>query len=157
VLFSRKLPDGSVAAAIFLVDRYCLGVKNVTVAIRSHADYQSSIVRRMQSNYTLRNLSPATARKFVESAVAYAQDLGFAPHPDYHKAKLLFGDVDAGQASEELEFGKDGKPFFISGPHDDEQRCRQILNTLMRSRGPDQFHYLIQIGGPDNPLPDTPE
>jgi hypothetical protein len=45
--------------------------------------------------------------------------------------------------TEELEFGKDGKPLFIAGPHDGQARCRQILATLARSCGPDGSHFFM--------------
>jgi hypothetical protein len=155
VLLSRQLPDGSVAASVFLVDRYCLGVKDAMVNINSRSLYESKIVRLMRAQFTSRAVSPATARKFVESAVAYAQGLGFPPHPDYHKAKLLFGDIDAAEAKEELEFGQDGKPYFIAGPNDTPQRCRQILNTLLHGRSPDEFHYLMPAIDLGEALPDA--
>jgi hypothetical protein len=147
VLLSRELPDRSIAVAIFLVDRYCLGVKDALVAIVTPSRYQSEFVRKMRSQFSSRELSPAAVRKLVEAAVAYAQELGFPPHPDYHKAKLLFGTIDPAECKEEFEFGKDGKPLFISGPNDTPERCRQILDTLARRRGPGKFDYLI--GGPD--------
>ncbi len=145
VLFSREMPNGSVAVVVFLVDRYCLGVKNAMANIVHRTTYESEFVRKMTAQFTSRAVSPATARKLVEAAIAYAADLGFPPHPDYHKAKLLFGDVDAGESKDEFEFGKDGKPFYVSGPNDSEARSHQIVTTLARTRGVGEFHYLVAL------------
>jgi hypothetical protein len=139
---SRQLPDGSVALALFLVDRYCLGVKNALVAIEGRFSHDSRM-RELNSQFASAELSAAAARKLVEGAVDYARALGFAPHPDYHKAKLIFGDIDARECLQEFEFGKDGKPFFIAGPHDGPARCRQIVNTLVHSRGANGFHFMV--------------
>src|SRR5437016_3658326 len=49
VCLSRVLPNGFVAFAVFLVDRYCLGVKNAMAEITSRFDYDSRIVRKMRS------------------------------------------------------------------------------------------------------------
>src|SRR5207237_10557142 len=38
-LLSRQLPDGSVAVAVFLVDRYCLGVKHAVAAVLARYTY----------------------------------------------------------------------------------------------------------------------
>src|SRR5438128_2555043 len=65
------------------------------------------------------------------------------PHPDYHKAKVLFGDVDLAECKEEFEFGKDGKPLYISGPFESARRSQEIVNTLTHRCGPDGFHFLI--------------
>jgi len=154
VLVSRELPDRSIAFAVFLVDRYCLGVKNAMMDITNRSRYENEIVHKMRSTFTSRAVTPPTARKLVEAAVEYARRLGFPPHEDYHKAKLLFGTIDAGESTEEFEFGKDGKPFFISGPNDTPERSRQIVNVLTRSCGPGGFEYLVQVGGSHRILAD---
>ena len=135
VLVSRELPGRSIAVAIFLIDGYCLGVKDAMAIILSRAEYDSRFVSNLQSRFVCRNISPATARKLVEEAVAYAHSLGLAPHEDYHKARRIFGDIDAAASSETFEFGKDGKPLFIAGPNDTPERCEQIMDAMARHRG----------------------
>jgi len=153
VLFSRQLPDGSIAFATFVVDRYCLGVKDAMAQLLPRSEYESKIVRKMQSQFATQEVTPAAARKIVEGAVDYARNLGFPPHPDYHKAKLLFGDVDPAECKEEFEFGKDGKPFYISGPHESARRSQEIVNTLTHRCGPDGFHYVVGIQPSDTIVP----
>src|SRR5947209_19536193 len=41
VLFGRKLPNGDVAASLFLLDVYCLGVKNAFFRVFSEYDYRT--------------------------------------------------------------------------------------------------------------------
>ncbi|HEV3259056.1 MAG TPA: hypothetical protein VG013_19445 [Gemmataceae bacterium] len=147
VCLSRELPSGHVAFAVFLVDRYCLGVKNVMADVVGRFEYNSQIVSKMRSHFSAKDLSPADVRKLVEEAVEYARGLGLHPHPDYQKAKRIFGDIDAGASTEQIEFGKGGKPLFIAGPNDTPERCRQILKTLEETCGPGGFHY--QIPFPD--------
>src|SRR5262245_38696707 len=97
---------------------------------------------------TFRVLHPTCARKLVEGAEAYARDLGFSPHPDYQRARRIFGDLDPTACPTHYTFGKDGKPFFMSGPYDTPARCRKIIDTLTRRCGPEGFHYTVAIGGP---------
>jgi hypothetical protein len=153
VCLSRQLPHGLVGFGVFLVDRYCLGVKNAMADVTSRAKYDNLIVHKMRSQFTSKELEPACTRKLVESAVEYARALGFPPHADYHKAKLIFGDIDASQCTEEFEFGKDGKPLFIAGPNDGPERCRQIMKTLTQSRGQGGFDYLIPVSDPSTIFP----
>jgi hypothetical protein len=148
-LLSRLMPDGFVAVAVFLVDRYCLGVKNAGAEIVPRSVYEDQFLRKMQSRFDARKMTPAGVRKLVEAAVAYAHDLGFAPQEDYHKAKALFGDIDPNECDETFEFGKDGKPLFIAGPSDDPARCRRILATLTDRLGPNGFHFTIPMGDPE--------
>jgi hypothetical protein len=153
VCLSRQLPNGLVGFAVFLVDRYCLGVKNALADVTSRSRYESEIARKMRSEFTSKELQPAAARKLVESAVEYARSLGFPPHADYHKAKLIFGDIDASECTEDFEFGKDGKPLFIAGPNDSPERCRQIMKALTQSCGPGGFDYVIPFADPNKILP----
>jgi hypothetical protein len=146
VLFSRALPDGTVAVTVFLIDRYCLGVKDATVAIVSRSEYESRFHRGLLSRTPGPEVPPAEARKYVEAAVDYARGLGFPPHADYQKAKLIFGDVDASACTATFEFGKGGKPMFINGPRDTALRCRQIINTLTRTCGQGNFEILMLAG-----------
>lgn len=154
VTLSRRLPNGSIALAVFLIDRYCLGVKDVMAEILGPSEYAANM-QRMRGRFIIKNLPPETVRKFVEGAVAYAASHGIRPHADYHKAKLIFGDLDPAASTEDLEFGKGGKPFFVAGPYDDMVRCDRILKTLEASCGPDGYHYAIPFaddGGAPPPL-----
>lgn len=146
LLLSRVLPKGGVAFAAFLVDTYCLGVKNVTYGISSRAEYDWRIRGRIYEGYEVLNLAPQYARKLVESAVEYAASLGIPPHGDYRVAKEIFGDIDAAACVETFEFGKDGKPYFIGGPHDSPAKCERIVAILRDRLGPEGFHFTFPIG-----------
>ncbi len=153
VMLSRALPNGTVAVASFLVDHFCLGVKDAHAEILPRMIYDSKYVRGMRVKVPVRDGRPADARKFVEEAVVYAHGLGFRPHPDYDRAKILFGEVDASQSKATFEFGQDGKPYFVSGPNDTPERIRQILATLNHScGGPDHYHFLVAMD-PNGPPP----
>lgn len=146
VVFSRISPSGHVAVAVFLVDSYCLGIKDAFAHIlNSRGEYESKFGREMQLKSPGRNVAPSEAKKLLEDAAAYARNLGFAPSPEFRTAMALFGDIDSSECDIEFEFGKDGKPFFVSGPNDSRSRCRHILNTLAASCGPDGFDYLIAL------------
>jgi hypothetical protein len=145
VCLSRVLPNGLVAFGLFLVDRYCLGVKNAMADVIGRFEYEDRIARKMRSDFGMRELDPPSTLKLVESAVAYAESLGFHPHPDYHKARRIFGSIDPAESTETFEFGKDGKPFFIAGPNDTPQRCRLIMRTLEQHCGPGGYQFMVPM------------
>jgi hypothetical protein len=155
VCLSREMPNSLVAFAVFLVDRYCLGVKDAFADIAGRFTYDSKIVRKMRSDFESENLEPAAVRKLIEGAVAYARSLGLHPHPDYQKAKHIFGDINAAECTDEFEFGKDGKPYFIPGPDDTPERCQQILKTLEESCGPSGFEYSLPVSPEIEGLPES--
>ena len=149
VLLSRELPGRQVAVAAFLVDRYCLGVKDAFGEVLSRPEYNNKYLRKVASEAASYSVPPADARKLLEDATAYARGLGLHPHPDYFKALPLFGSVNAAEGTARFEFGKDGKPFFFAGPNDTPERCRQILGVLNDSCGPGNYHYMLPVTGPD--------
>jgi hypothetical protein len=148
VLVSRELTSGQVAFAIFLVDRYCLGVKDAFGGFMARGEYFDRLYERVAATGDVVALEPAAARKLVEGAVAYARDLGFSPPSDYERARQIFGAIDPAASDREFEFGKDGKPFFISGPHDSPGRCASIVGILNQRCGTGGFDYLVGIPGP---------
>jgi len=152
VVLARKLPNGQIALGTFLVDRYCLGVKDAFGRVLSRSDYDEFVEECDQKRGGIQELDPPTARRLVEDAVSYAHNLGFSPHPDCRRAAPIFGDIDPAEAARTWEFGRDGKPFFIAGPYDTPARCRQIQNTLLQHCGPDQFDYVIPMLSPHLPF-----
>lgn len=142
---SRRLPTGDYAVAVFLVDRFCLGIKDTIAEILSPSQYERRILQTARRDMNAEPIDPPSLRKIVEGAVAYARQLGLSPHPDYARGRLLLGDIDPAQAQRDCEFGQDGKPYFVAGPYDTPERCRQILRILRDSCGPHGFHFLIPV------------
>lgn len=143
MLISREGKNGNVAFVSFLVDRYCLGVKDLIMAVAPRAVYQRNLYDKIAQRCEMLRMKPECVRKFVEGAVEYAEDLGIAPHADYRVAKAIFGDIQAEACTREYEYGKDGMPCFISGPFDTPARCNDILRTLTECCGPDGFHFTL--------------
>lgn len=142
LVFSRSLPDGRMALAAFLLDVFCLGVKNAFLAIVARDEYAKRL-SSWPAAETLQPMHPACFRKLVEGGVAYAHELGFNPHVDYAVARQIFGDVQGAACSTRFEYGHAGKPFYISGPHETATQVRTIVEQLQRRLGPGNFDYLV--------------
>ncbi|MFN6452927.1 MAG: hypothetical protein RM022_012060 [Nostoc sp. EfeVER01] len=67
----------------------------------------------------------------------YAESLGFQPHKDFEKSRSHIGEWDG---RIRIECGRDGKPFYVNGPHDNPKK---IMETLKKSRGEGNFDFLI--------------
>ena len=139
LVLARTLPSGMVAASFFLLDVWCLGVKDAFFAVmtpQKFGDRKDELSR--QQSFT--DIDPTIARKLLHDAAIYAAGLGLAPSEDFAQAEAIFGDIP--MAMETFPFGKNGKPFFISGPHDSPTRIRHILDTLAKRAGPDGFDFI---------------
>jgi hypothetical protein len=139
VLVTRQPRYGKVRVCGWLVDVYCLGVKD-TIGPRSMdqrraAEFTGSYFAAYQARPLAAPLD--LAQHLVFGAVAYARRLGFEPASGFDQTTSHLGSWTGPSA---ITFGRDGKPLFVQGPHDN---AASILNTLERSVGPNNFHYLV--------------
>jgi len=147
VVVARFKLSGEAEAGVFLVDVYCLGVKNAYFARVSEWEYDTKILARMtETGGGKESLSPACGRKLIEGAVQYAQSLGLAPHPDYKKACRVFGGIRPEECERAFTYGQDGKPLFVQSPNDSPEVVDHVMTTLTRRLGTDGFHYILEVG-----------
>lgn len=148
VVVARTLPDGRIAAGVFLVDVYCLGIKDAFLMVQSPLRFGETIEEIFHET-EVKSVDPAYALKLLDGAIAYARDLGFEPHPDFRDASVVLGDITTTECDAEFTFGHEGKPFYISGPYHSEATARRIIAQLTTRCGPGGFHYLVGISDPD--------
>ncbi len=150
VMIARTPENGWVEAAVFLVNFWCLGVKDVFSTKLSAPDWADQAAQLMPPE-SREAFSPACARQLVEGAVAYALALGFPPPRGYKKALRVFGGVKAQTCSQTFTYGKAGKPLYIAGPNEDSESIARVLCVLTEKLGVDGFHYIVpaRTGQPD--------
>ena len=138
VLVARDKGDGDVTVCGFLVDTFCLGVKNALPPSAVAVDELDGFVDQYYAPYRDPGL-PAPielVRELVFGAVEYARGLGFDPHPDFYLASPVLGGGHTGR----ITFGREGRPCFQHGPYDDVDR---IIRTLDRTAGPDRYDVML--------------
>jgi PAS domain-containing protein len=138
LILARRTADGRMALAAFMLDVYCVGVKDVILRL-GDARETESIVAAFGTVQPLIAIDPAHARKLLRELVAWSLSIGLPPHPDYARAELLFGDVAADACAESFSFGVNGKPLLIPGPAETPARIRQWIDALRRKLGDDGF------------------
>jgi hypothetical protein len=150
VVVARFKLSGDAELGVFLIDVYCLGIKDAFFTRVSELEYDTRIlVGLAEKGGGKESLSPACARKLVEGAVQYAQRLGLAPHPDYKKACRVFGGIRAEECDRDFVYGQDGKPMFVQSPHDSPEFVHRVMTTLTRVLGTEGFHYILEAGSLD--------
>src|SRR5262245_33759888 len=107
LVLARQEPEGGTVFASFLVDVFCLGVKDAFWRAGTMEEFHE-LVREMEKVQDMSFINPACLVKIVKGAVEYAQSFGFSPHPDYRRTSLLLEGIDPSTCPEEYEYGKDG-------------------------------------------------
>jgi hypothetical protein len=132
----------SVSACGYLVDVWCLGVKNCvgpkTMDRRKLSEFVSVFFRAFSRPPVSAPLD--LARHVVFGAVDYARGMGFEPHPDFTKCAGHLGEWDG---PSDIAFGRDGMPYYIQGPQDD---MWAVMSTLRKTVGDGNFHYFSHVG-----------
>lgn len=146
VLISRRMPNGELAVAKFLIDGRCLGVKNCDAFFVMKSDLDDYVERAGEVEPLVAR-PPEYGRKLVEEAVAYAQQFDLKPHADYAKLQAIWGDIDSSQCAEQFRFGDDeGKPMYMSGPDDEPFFQDMVMRKLAEHVGEGNYHFVQRIG-----------
>lgn len=149
LVLARKALDGRIAMAIFLLDTYCVGVKDVILRV-DVASKLEALIQGLDDVQPMVAIEPARARKLLRDLVAWSRSIGLPPHPDFTTAESLFGDVSVDACNDSFEFGKDGKPLLMRGPSDTPARIRKRIEALRRTVGNDGFEYVLEVGMDDD-------
>jgi hypothetical protein len=143
VVVARRHRPQRVSVCGYLVDTYCLGVKNALgPQILNERDLPAFLRRFFGGFDEVAAPLPAPlelARHLVWGAVDYARQLGFEPAPDFAAAA---GHLGPWQETSAITFGRDGVPFYVSGPYDDPTK---VLRTLTGAVGEGNFHYIAPL------------
>ena len=139
-IFVTRVEGNQYLVGSYLVDYWCLGVKNVLRPRKLNRTKYEALVKKTYSQFqqNYREITLQQAQAIIFGAVEYAQKLGLKPHRDWTTSKDHLG-----QPSENLlpiEFGRQGKPFYVSGPYDNSHK---IVAKLRETVGEGNFDYLM--------------
>jgi hypothetical protein len=146
IVIARRQPDGNLVFGNYLVDYFCLGLKNTFFNVDiTPGEFRNSMLPRMFADAGQpMEISPALAHEIIYGAIEYADRYGFKPQRDFRNSQYVLDLPGEHPRSGKVEFGKDGKPLYISGPYDNADR---IIHQLMRTAGEGNFDYVVQVSG----------
>jgi hypothetical protein len=107
LLLARGTPSAGFTMATFLLDVFCLGVKDVVFQHVEPSELDD-IVEVMAAEVPFTVVEPSYARKLLRDLVAYARLIGLEPAREYKTAELLFGDVAADACDRSHPHDRDG-------------------------------------------------
>lgn len=140
VYITKKMPSGKNIIGLYIVDVFCLGLKN-TLYHFGLEDYEAEEFKTdVSSKHEMVPISVNEAHNIIYGSIDYAEELGFKPHKDFNITEYILDPDHIDDGIDDIEFGKNGKPYFIAGPDDNINR---ILATLDQNVGEDNYDYFV--------------
>ena len=123
---------------LYLVDMWCLGVKNCGVKLNVT---EQKIKEHLARNFPEEELIPfdfEDARSLVLGALDYARKIDIKPHPEWDIAQYMF-EPDR-PYEDKFDFGDNGVPHYYQGPYD--QNVDEIVEKVDQAGG----HFTLVLG-----------
>jgi len=143
---SRWHINGHITHATYMVDLYCLGVTEAFWSFNQHPGDFDKFIEHIRSGreYNLRFTVAdyPLVHNIIYGAVEFAGEFGIRPHKSFELAKYILEEDDENVPVIDIEFGFKGKPLFISGPGNTEDKNR-VLTHLDKTLGRDNFYFII--------------
>ncbi len=138
VYVSRKLTNTSYVFISYLVDFWCLGVKDTMLKFGIS---QTDLKYIYSKGDDLETISYQDARSLILGAIDFAKAINIAPEASWHGLPSSF--IEAHLTYEKkFSFGQEGKPFYVSGPYDYERYdVEEIISKVSKAKG----HFTVHV------------
>jgi len=138
VIVTRRHTGGRISAAIYLVDTYCLGVKDSFFRLRLEEDELEDMLSQEPS---IRECSYEEAHNWVYGAIAWAEEAGIEPDKSFAVTKYMLKEDTDDVPLIEYEFGRDGKHLLMANNNLEASR---YLPLLKKNLGEGNFAFTIK-------------
>lgn len=145
IIVSREHINGNITVCSYLVDLFCLGVKDTFYRFNISKGEYDEMIKKYNENMPMSMVEYNLVHNIIFAALEFAEEIGFKPHKDFESIteymleeddeKIPLIDIACG--------GKNGKPYYIQGEMDSDAKARQILNHLDKEVGPNNYYYLL--------------
>lgn len=110
---TRQHVSGNVTVGCYLVDIFCLGIKDAFYKYNVPASDYEEVLRITNETEELEEISYEEAHNLVFGALEYAGNLGFAPYEEFKIARYILEEDTDDIPLVEMEFGRNGKPHLL--------------------------------------------
>ena len=140
VLVTRRKRNGELIGVMFLVDTFCLGVKDVSLIPPMDEDEMWDKLKKFNDHIGLEEIPYVEAHNIIYGAVAFAEDAEIPPCKDFEWASGILEEDTDDIPLIEYEFGKDGKYCLFLDSDDIE--AKKWIPALEKCLG-DKFTYIV--------------
>lgn len=140
----REHASGNISMCMYMVDIFCLGVKDTFFQYNISTYELEEYLDRMRNDLDLISIPYDLAHNIIFAAEEFAEEYGIKPHKDFTLTTRFFLEEDDENIPLiEIECGRDGKPFYINNGYENKVREAQILNLLNKTAGEGNYHFTV--------------
>ena len=115
IIITRKHKGDKYTTAFYLIDSYCVGIKDTFYRVRLDEEEYKELIRLISRGCNLEKVDYIEAHNWIFGAMEFAAEAGIDPHKDFSVTKwLLEDDEDENIPIIEYDFGKDGKHHLVT-------------------------------------------
>ena len=144
IFILREKPDYQFIMGAYLVDLWCLGLKDTFYNI----DISYEEIADRLNNHPSEKFVPIDihlAHSVIYGGIDYANNFGFAPHQYLKYTRYILEPREEIEFDDSIEFGQDGKPHFFAGPYDSQLKIDRIIMQLQERLGKGNFHFTCPV------------
>ncbi|MDE7345541.1 MAG: DUF1186 family protein [Muribaculaceae bacterium] len=138
IIVTRNRAGGQIVYASFLIDTFCLGVKDAEYAIDFTAEELKDALEHFRATHDLVETDYEKVHNLIYGAIEFAEEGGIEPVKEFVPASYILEEDTDDIPLIEFEYGKEGKHFLIIG---EDGKERRHMKTLFDHLG-DQFVYV---------------
>ncbi|MEA4936724.1 MAG: plasmid pRiA4b ORF-3 family protein [Paludibacter sp.] len=154
ILISRKHANGNLTTGMYMIDLYCLGVRDSFYHFNRPEFEFNELVENLSEGLDMIPIDYALAHNIIHAALEFSEDLGFKPHKDFTSVTQYILEEDTEDVELiEIECGLNGKPMFIMSDSFTEAQSRKIINQLEQAVGHGNYDIITE----DMDIDDIPQ
>ena len=143
MIVSRNHKGGRISFASYLVDTFCLGIKDTFFRLRITPEEFKDYITAIDENIGIEKCSYEVAHNWVWGGVDWAEEAGLKPHKDFAITQFMLEEDTDEVPLIDQPFGRDGMHFLMANS---KQELNKYLPILQEHLG-DDFGYTA----PDEP------
>ncbi|MBP1664416.1 MAG: hypothetical protein H6Q19_1556 [Bacteroidetes bacterium] len=150
VVVARIHTNGNITFGVYLVDVYCLGVKDSFCNFNQPLDKYEELISRLSAQMGMITIEYALAHNIVFAAMEYAAELGFKACKEFVQTTKFILEEDTDEVELiDIECGYNGKPMFIKTDATTDAQADDIIRQLEKTVGKGNYEVLIADGFDD--------
>lgn len=142
VVVTRLHKGGKRTVGFFLIDVFCLGVKDAGYRVRMDDSECDSFMERFDE-MQMREASYEEAHNIVYGALSFAEEAGIGPCKDFALAKYVLEEDTDDIPLIEYQFGKDGMHYLFANS---QLEASRYLPLMSKNLGDGKYRYVVSAG-----------